>query len=73
MKLSFDYGNFEIARQSIESGASLQEVLLLCDDTGVEKIGSRIFEMHKSGRHETDVISFFCSQLIGSKQILKVQ
>ena len=73
MKISFDYRNFDIAKESILCGASLQEIILLCDDKEIEKIGSSIFEMHRRRREEgEDVIDFFCSQLIGSKQMLKV-
>jgi len=72
LKISFDYRNFEIAKESILCGASLQEIILLCDDKEIEKIGSSIFEMHRRRRAEgDDVIDFFCGQLIGSKQMLK--
>ena len=72
LKISFDYRNYEIAKESIVSGASLQEIILLCDDKEIEKIGSSIFEMYKRYPSEEDIITFFCNQLIGSKQILKV-
>ena len=70
LRISFDYRSFNVAKEAIVFGASLQEILLQCDDLEIEKIGSAIFEMHK--QEQENVIDFFCNQLIGSKQILKV-
>lgn len=70
LRLSFDYRNFSVAKDAIESGVTFQEVLLLADDNDLEKIGSSIYEMYRQCQNE-NIIDFFCNQLIGSKSPLR--
>lgn len=70
LRLSFDYRNFAVAKDAIESGVTFQEVLLLADDNDLEKIGSSIYEMYRQCQNE-NIIDFFCNQLIGSKSNLR--
>ncbi|CAG5089952.1 Oidioi.mRNA.OKI2018_I69.PAR.g12413.t1.cds [Oikopleura dioica] len=70
LRLSFDYRNFAVAKDAIESGVTFQEVVLLADETDLEKIGSSIYEMYRQFQDE-NVIDFFCNQLIGSKSMLR--
>ncbi|CBY16159.1 unnamed protein product [Oikopleura dioica] len=70
LRLSFDYRNFSVAKDAIQSGVTFQEVLLLADDSDLEKIGSSIYEMYRQCQN-TSIIDFFCNQLIGSKSTLR--
>jgi len=73
LKTSFYYRDYGMARKLIESGASLQSVLLQSGEGDIRTIGTAIYQMHKYRTADDDVISFFLDNVIGSTTKLEIK